>query len=51
MHIEMKQQIYGRCNPSWEYGLLYFMKPKNDMHAPAVLQKLVIHCLILKLKI
>ena len=34
-----------------KYWLLYFIKHKNDMHAPAVLHKLVIHCLILKIKI
>ena len=27
----------GGCNPSWKYALLYFIKHKNDMHAPAAL--------------
>ena len=31
------------------YGLLYFIKHKNDMHAPAVLQKQTISCLVFEL--
>ena len=29
----------GGCKPLQNYGLLCFVKHKNDMHAPAALQK------------
>ena len=35
----MKQEFDG-CNSSSKYGALYFIKHKDDMHAPAALQKL-----------
>ena len=45
----MKQRC-GRYNPSWKYGLLFLnIKYKNDMYAPAVLQKLATDCLIFEL--
>ena len=38
-------------NPLWNYELLYFIKHNNDMHAPAVYQKLhnYIVCLVSEL--
>ena len=39
MHIEMKQGC-GGYTPLWKNEFLYFIKYKNDMHAPAALQKL-----------
>ena len=45
MHIEMKQKVCmvgaNRAIPhKGTYGLLYFIKHKNDMHTLAALQKL-----------
>ena len=40
MHIETKQEVCRSSPHESTYGLLYFIKHNNDMHAPATLQKL-----------
>ena len=39
MYIEMNQGVWWEQSLG-KYGLLYFVKHKNDMHASAALQKL-----------
>ena len=44
----MKQKMWW-VQSRKKHGLLYFIKHKNDMHAPAALQKLDIGCWIIEL--
>ena len=39
MNTEMKKDVWW-VQSIMKYWLLYFIKHKNDMHVPAVLQKL-----------
>ena len=39
MHIEIKPRVWLVQYP-WKYGLWYFIKHKDDMYAPAAMQKL-----------
>ena len=48
MHTEMKQEVW-QVQSLMKVWLQYFTKHKNDMHAPAALQRLAIGCLVFEL--